>query len=157
MRQPRVASALLALALALPAAPAAAGGEEPSLSALPPSRLKVRAEHVESDMGMVRVEVYEDADAFTGTRTAEPLREQVLPAAPGRVTAVFDDLPPGRYAVRVMHDENNNGVLDRVFGLFTLEGQGVSNNQPPRAALFDKSAFVLPVGDTVTVAVTLTY
>ena len=34
-------------------------------------------------------------------------------AATETVSVTFHDLPPGRYAVTALHDENNNGKLDR--------------------------------------------
>lgn len=121
-------------------------------------RLKVRAEQVESDLGMVRVAVFNDADAFARPEKAEPVQVQELPAAPGRVTAVFDGLEPGhRYAVRVLHDENENGRLDRVFGVFVIEGEGVSNADDPRKADFDEAAFRAPKSGVLTVTVPLRY
>ncbi|EKV27294.1 hypothetical protein C882_1796 [Caenispirillum salinarum AK4] len=122
------------------------------------TRLRVRAEAVESDQGMIRVALFADADAFDGSADdARPLEVQAVPAAPGRVTAVFDGLSPGRYAVRVLHDENDNGILDRVFGLFTLEGEGVSNDADPERARFDQAAFEVPKTGSVTVDVDLQY
>jgi uncharacterized protein (DUF2141 family) len=45
-----------------------------------------------------------------------------------QVTVNFNDLPEGKYAVKVYHDENGNGKLDT--GMFGIpkEGWGVSNN-----------------------------
>ncbi len=48
-------------------------------------------------------------------------------------TARFDHLPPGRYGVVVLHDENGNKKLDRNFLLVPKEGFGFANN--PRIAL----------------------
>jgi uncharacterized protein (DUF2141 family) len=52
-------------------------------------------------------------------------------------------LPPGRYAVVVLHDENQNQKLDRNFLNVPKEGFGFSNN--PRVMLtapgFDTAAF----------------
>lgn len=39
----------------------------------------------------------------------------------------FADLSPGGYAVALFHDENDNGRLDKRFGIPT-EGFGFSNN-----------------------------
>lgn len=122
------------------------------------ARLRVRAADVESDQGMVRIALFSDASTFDGTAAdARPLDVQSIPASPGRVTAVFDGLSPGRYAVRVLHDENNNGILDRVFGLFSLEGEGVSNNVDPVRARFEQAAFDMPERGVVTVDVDLRY
>lgn len=39
---------------------------------------------------------------------------------------VFKDLPPGRYAVHILHDENSNGKIDKGLVL-PVEGVGLSN------------------------------
>jgi uncharacterized protein (DUF2141 family) len=55
------------------------------------------------------------------------------------------ELPPGRYAVAVIHDENSNHKLDRNFMSIPKEGFGFSNN--PHVLLtapkFDTAAFQL--------------
>lgn len=153
--------AVLAALAALPglsAASSAGGGGDQAAALSEGVRLKVRAERVESDLGMVRVAVYEDADAFARPDKAVPVQVQDLPAAPGRVTAVFDGLEPGRrYAVRVLHDENGNGRLDRVFGIFVIEGEGVSNAADPRKAEFSEAAFATPEKGALTITVPLRY
>ncbi|NPA73514.1 MAG: DUF2141 domain-containing protein, partial [Epsilonproteobacteria bacterium] len=42
--------------------------------------------------------------------------------------AVFKDLPKGRYAVNILHDENKNGKIDKGL-LLPTEGVGFSNYQ----------------------------
>lgn len=57
---------------------------------------------------------------------------------------VFAGLVPGRYAIRLMHDENGNGKLDSNFFGIPKEGWGFSNN--PRTmgpAKWDQAAFDL--------------
>ncbi len=41
-------------------------------------------------------------------------------------TITFDNLPQGKYAVNIIHDENNNGEIDMGF-IFPKEGIGFSN------------------------------
>lgn len=55
-------------------------------------------------------------------------------AQPGTVTFAFTNVKPGKYAVSVAHDQNNDGKLERHrFLKYPLEGAGVSNyQQPPR-------------------------
>ena len=60
-------------------------------------------------------------------------------------------LPPGRYAVAVVHDENRNGKLDS-----GSEGLGVSNNPKLRlgAAKFEAARFELTAqGTLVTISI----
>ena len=51
------------------------------------------------------------------------------PAASGSVTVT--GVPPGTYAVQVIHDENDNQTLDRP-GLLPTEGMGFSRDAPMR-------------------------
>lgn len=72
-----------------------------------------------------------------------------VPADARRLT--FADVPAGRYALSVFHDENANQKLDTVVGI-PREGFGFSRNpvirfRPPR---FDKVSIELPPGFTRT-------
>ena len=51
------------------------------------------------------------------------------PAGSGIVTV--PDVPPGTYAVQVVHDENDNRTLDRP-GFLPTEGMGLSRDAPMR-------------------------
>lgn len=51
------------------------------------------------------------------------------PASAGSVT--IPGVPPGTYAVQVVHDENDNGTLDRP-GFLPTEGMGFSRDAPMR-------------------------
>ena len=44
------------------------------------------------------------------------------------VTLVFRDVAPGRYAISAIHDENDNGTLDRNFMGIPSEGATISND-----------------------------
>lgn len=66
-----------------------------------------------------------------------------LQAPAGDVTHVrFDDVPAGRYALMVIHDENGNGTLDTNLVGMPVEGYGFSNNpRVMRKPTFDEAAF----------------
>lgn len=46
----------------------------------------------------------------------------------GTVTARFDDVPAGRYAISVLHDENDNKKMDRNLIGIPKEGYGFSRD-----------------------------
>ncbi|MDX2023803.1 MAG: DUF2141 domain-containing protein [Deltaproteobacteria bacterium] len=74
-----------------------------------------------------------------------------------RVVCSFANLGPGRYAVAVVHDENNNGKLDtNMFGI-PKEWWGTSNNVTHKlsAPTFEESVVVLSEGKPLTIAVKL--
>ncbi len=52
---------------------------------------------------------------------------RVKAAAP-TVRCAFENVPPGTYAIVVLHDENDNRKLDKNRLGIPLEGYGVSNN-----------------------------
>lgn len=54
----------------------------------------------------------------------------------------FTDVPPGTYAIALLHDENGNGRADRVL-MVPREGFGFSRNAPVRMGppSFDSAAF----------------
>jgi len=113
--------------------------------------LTVTVSGVRDDKAAVRIVLYADADTFRHEQEARQVLS--VPAAPGTVRGVFHDLPPGRYAVLAYHDENGNGKLDMIMGMFPDEGWGLSNDPtvigPPR---FEASAFeVAEAGTAITV------
>jgi len=80
------------------------------------------------------------------------VRRVAVPAT-GKVVLAFRGVQPGRYAISLIHDENDNDKADTTLGI-PKEGFGFSRNAkvrtgPPR---FDKAAFdvgTAPVRQTV--------
>jgi uncharacterized protein (DUF2141 family) len=107
----------LALAFSLPAGQAQADG----------SQVVVRIEGLRSASGFVRLGLYDSPDDFPRGR---PVAGQAVPAMSGSVEAVFDDLPDGRYAIAVYHDEDGDGEFTKNFVGLPLEGYGFSNDAP---------------------------
>ncbi len=92
-----------------------------------------------SQTGQLRVALV-DAAGYAGS--ARPIAARLLAPA-GDVTRVdFANVPAGRYAVMVIHDENGNGTLDTNFVGMPVEGYGFSNNpRVMRRPTFDEAAF----------------
>ena len=67
----------------------------------------------------------------------------------------FIDIPDGKYALSIFHDENSNNELDK--GLFGIpkEGYGFSNNIRPilRSATFEESEFGLSEDSNLTIEI----
>jgi uncharacterized protein (DUF2141 family) len=102
-----------------------------------PVRIRVEITGLRSDGGRVAVALFNSKSAFPHVDKA--FRAQQSSPRNRRAAVEFEDLPPGDYAVLVLHDENANGKLDR--GLFGIpkEGIGASNDAlepfgPPRYA-----------------------
>jgi len=73
----------------------------------------------------------------------------------GSSTITFKNVPPGKYAVNILHDENKNGKIDKGF-IFPIEGIGFSNFQSIGFANrpnFSKASFDLKESKTIKVKV----
>jgi uncharacterized protein (DUF2141 family) len=53
---------------------------------------------------------------------------KIVSAKSDEVRVIFENLPPGEYALTVFHDENNNGKMDSNFLGIPKEGTGFSND-----------------------------
>lgn len=108
------------------------------------SVLRIEVTDLRDSDGSLRFSVFSKADGF--------LKDDSKAAARGVVRANGGDrfvefrLPPGTYAVAILHDENDNGRLDTNFFGIPKEGYGVSNNPKPRfrAPKFKEATFALP-------------
>ena len=88
--------------------------------------LTIDVSGVKERKGKLQVALYNSADNFPET---EPYRGEVLNiTADNKLQVVFNDLPPGNYAVAVYHDKNSNGKLDKNLLGIPVEDYGFSND-----------------------------
>lgn len=85
--------------------------------------------------------------------------ERRMPITGGTVRCEFARLPPGTYAISVMHDENDNRKLDKNLLGIPTEGYGVSNNHTHAMSspTWEESRFVVEGGKSIALAITLRY
>ena len=84
-------------------------------------------------------------------------REEIDVSDLSEVTAQFENIPAGNYAIAIFLDENDNYKLDRnLFGI-PKEKYGFSNNVLPalRAATFEESVFSLTDDKRTTIVINL--
>jgi uncharacterized protein (DUF2141 family) len=131
--------------------------------------LTISIEGLRETRGTVLVGLYDSAASFErAIRLAgdegflndpERVAGAALRANDKRHAAVrFENLPPGRYAVILFHDENGNGKLDKNFWGVPIEPYGFSNDAqgtlgPPG---FADAALTLDGGDR-TIRISLVY
>ncbi|GIX30479.1 MAG: hypothetical protein KatS3mg124_0951 [Porticoccaceae bacterium] len=101
--------------------------------------LVVEVAGIDSPEGRVRLWVYDDPAAFAAWKGPVTLQEARAVAARVRLRVI--NLPAGRYAVRLHHDRDGDGEVDRRYGRFAAEGLGVSGALPPAKADFASAAF----------------
>lgn len=73
----------------------------------------------------------------------------------GSSTITFKNIPSGKYAVNILHDENKNGKIDKGF-ILPIEGIGFSNFQSiglTNRPNFSKASFELKENKTINVKV----
>lgn len=88
--------------------------------------LRIDVSGVKSAEGQVKLMLFDKAEGFRKESSSRAVL--ALPAVERSMQAIFQGLPPGRYAVIAYHDSNGNGKLDLRFGMIPLEGYGLSNN-----------------------------
>ncbi len=103
--------------------------------------LTVTVNGIRSDKGQVMVAIYDKAENWNSWKS--PVATQKVAAAKKGLVLHFQ-LPPGTYALELMHDENGNGKLDKNGLGIPSEGYGYSNNpNPMRRANFDEAKFTM--------------
>jgi uncharacterized protein (DUF2141 family) len=133
-RRATQALALGLLLLGLTTGPVAAG------------ELQLSVDHLRNERGQLLVAIYSaDARESFPKHPELALKRLVVPADRSAQALHIDGLPPGRFAVSVVHDENANGTMDHNFFGLPTEGFGFSNNPTVRFSLpsFDDAAFTL--------------
>ena len=106
--------------------------------------LRVKVVGARNAKGKIGVALFQESTGFPTNDSAALRRQQAdIDSQTMRAEVVFDDLPPGVYAVSVLHDENMNGKLDKNFFGAPTEGYGASNNpgKKMRAHTFEEAKF----------------
>ena len=136
------AAAALALGAALPAAAPAGTGVEGAT-------ITVTVTELRNAKGLVRACMTADEERFPRCRGVPGAHGATAPAREGRVTFTFTDVVPGRYAIALLHDENENGKADRALGMMPKEGFGFSRDAKVRMGPpdFDDAAFDIETAD----------
>lgn len=100
--------------------------------------------------GSLMVAVFDSADAWENTESAVAKAKESVSGP--KVRLVFSDLAPGSYAVKLYHDENSNGILDKNMLGIPSEGYGFSNNLKSLGEpSFENSQFVIDGSTTIEV------
>ena len=133
-------------------APASAPATAPDAPAT--AKLTVAVKDLRNRKGQLVFGVFKSADGFP--RVEKKAVNWQAKAVDGKTVTFTADLPPGKYAGSVLHDENNSGGMDFNVANIPTEGYGVTNNPKPafRAATFKEATFTLPAeGKSVTISV----
>ena len=122
------------------------------------AELTVVVSGLRSEIGILRVALFESAKGFPGEATRALARQTLdLTAHPkGQpVTLIFKNLPEKKYAVSLFHDEDGDGKLKTSWLGKPREGVGTSNNHTRRLGSpeFEPASFELRGSQTISVVV----
>jgi uncharacterized protein (DUF2141 family) len=101
--------------------PSVAGADGPSVV--------VEIEGLRSNRGEVRGALFHSRSGWT--EEGREVATCVAHIAAHRATCVLDDVEPGNYAFAFLHDEDDDGALDRDWIGIPSEGFGFSNDAAP--------------------------
>jgi uncharacterized protein (DUF2141 family) len=129
------------------AEPTASPSQSPTATTVPTPvalrgpALQVAVVGLRSERGQVSCNLFTDPHQYPRGAAFREVRTSIYKNS---ALCVFTDVPAGKYAIVVYHDENNNGHFDQnAFGM-PMEGYGFSNNAAP---LFDAPNFAAAAFD----------
>jgi uncharacterized protein (DUF2141 family) len=91
------------------------------------TKLSIRIEGIKNKNGVILLAIYNNSKAFP-MESQKAHTKLVLKITNYIVQTEVKNLPLGWYAVAVVHDENNNLILDKNLMGIPKEGYGISNN-----------------------------
>ena len=101
--------------------------------------LTVEVNHLRNNEGTVVFALYNRDDAFPDEHYKKYYKKMIGKIKNGNASATFKDVPAGKYAVNILHDEDNDGKIKKEF-ILPKEGIGFSNYQSIGIANKPKSA-----------------
>jgi uncharacterized protein (DUF2141 family) len=99
----------------------------PWLNPQPNYSITIKINAIKNNKGKILISLYNSTAGFP-TDITKAVRLIKINAQSPAVEVILHDLGRGTYAVAVMHDENNNGKMDKNFLNIPKEGYCVSNN-----------------------------
>lgn len=98
-------------------------------SFIPPinQNLKVTVTRLHNNNGVVLVSLFKDGSGYPDDAAKAYGKEKAY-IVDKTSTIIFKSVPPGTYAVAILHDENNNQKMDKNMLGIPKEGYGFSNN-----------------------------
>ena len=117
--------------------------------------LTVKVDQLQNSKGVVQFALYNKDGSIPDEEYKNHYRQEKAKIVNGKSEITFKYLPKGKYAVNILHDENNNGKIDKGL-LLPKEGVGFSNYQSiglTNRPNFKKASFELIADKTIYVKV----
>lgn len=90
--------------------------------------LSIEVNNLRNADGVVIFALYNREDAFPDEQYKKYFKKNTGKILNGSSSVIFENIPPGKYAVNILHDEDNDGKIKKGFVL-PVEGIGFSNYQ----------------------------
>jgi len=90
--------------------------------------LTAKVSDLRNSTGVVVFALYNKDGSIPDEKLKKQYRKEIVAIAKNSATVTFNNLPKGNYAVFILHDENKNGKIDKIF-IMPTEGVGFSNFQ----------------------------
>jgi len=94
----------------------------------PCSGIHVKILNINNSTGTVACALFESSVGFPNEFLRSSTNVMVIKIRKAQARCDFEDIPPGTYAMAVIHDENMNGKLDTNLLGISTEGYGFSND-----------------------------
>ena len=90
--------------------------------------IHVKILNIRNSIGTVACALFESPAGFPVEYLHSATNVMVIKIRKSQARCDFEDIPPGKYAMAVIHDENMNGKLDTNWLGIPTEGYGFSND-----------------------------
>ena len=113
------------------------------------SNLKINLQGIRNNKGVILLSLFSSAEGYPSD--AKKAEQKIrMPIKKLQLPIVLKNMKPGKYAVALLHDEDEDGKMATTFLGLPKEGYGFSNNVmglagPPS---FQKASFVVPESGT---------
>lgn len=117
--------------------------------------LTVEVNGLRNSKGVVQFALYNKDGSIPDEDYTKYFKKLTRKINNGSSSVTFDNLPSGKYAVNILHDENNDGKIKKGF-ILPIEGIGFSNYQSiglTNRPNFSKASFELKENKSINVKV----
>jgi len=88
--------------------------------------ITVSVDNLRNSKGVVQFNLYNKDGTIPDKNFNKYFQKKVVKIKNHSATAIFTNIPKGRYAIGILHDENKNGKIDKGF-MLPKEGIGFTN------------------------------
>ena len=117
--------------------------------------LTVEVHELRNSNGVMQFALYNKDGSIPDKQYEKYYKMLTAKIANGSSSVTFKDLPDGTYVVNILHDENENGEIDKGF-MLPIEGLGFSNYQsigPTNRPKYSKASFEVDADMTIEIKI----